>query len=168
MTSRHAEGHGPMHGASAVDIALTRKFLLDYPREAALKIEAMAVAEAAATLAMQPVYALLSMWRYLLPSVAADILDALPEEHIRPLMAELPPQDTVRMLGQLEESRRMQLLAILNEPVRKEFAERHIPVGRFGEPEELACLAVFLASPIAGYISGSVIPVDGGLRRYTF
>ncbi|MEK7259407.1 MAG: magnesium transporter [Pseudomonadota bacterium] len=123
MTSRHAEGHGPMHGASAVDIALTRKFLLDYPREAALKIEAMAVAEAAATLAMQPVYALLSMWRYLLPSVAADILDALPEEHIRPLMAELPPQDTVRMLGQLEESRRMQLLAILNEPVRKELSE---------------------------------------------
>lgn len=123
MTSKHAEEHAPMRGASAVDIALTRKFLLDYPREAALKIEAMVVAEAAATLAMQPVYALLSMWRYLLPSVAADILDALPEEHIRPLMAELPPQDTVRMLGQLEESRRMQLLAILNEPVRKELSE---------------------------------------------
>lgn len=123
MTSKHAVEHAPMHGASAVDIALTRKFLLDYPREAALKIEAMAVAEAAAALAMQPVYALLAMWRYLLPSVAADILDALPEEHIRPLMAELPPQDTVRMLGQLEESRRMQLLAILNEPVRKELSE---------------------------------------------
>ncbi len=123
MTSKHAEEHGPMHGASAVDIALTRKFLLDYPREAALKIEAMAVAEAAAALAMQPVYALLAMWRYLLPSVAADILDALPEEHIRPLMAELPPQDTVRMLGQLEESRRVQLIAILNEPVRKELSE---------------------------------------------
>ncbi len=123
MTSKHAVEHAPMHGASAVDIALTRKFLLDYPREAALKIEAMAVAEAAAALAMQPVYALLAMWRYLLPSVAADILDALPEEHIRPLMAELPPQDTVRMLGQLEESRRVQLLAILNEPVRKELSE---------------------------------------------
>lgn len=61
-----------------------------------------------------------------------------------------------------------QILRNNPEPVRKEFAERHIPVGRFGEPEELACLAVFLASPVAGYISGTVIPVDGGLRRYTF
>lgn len=61
-----------------------------------------------------------------------------------------------------------QILRNNPEPVRKEFAARHIPVGRFGEPEELACLAVFLASPIAGYISGAVIPVDGGLRRYSF
>jgi 3-oxoacyl-[acyl-carrier protein] reductase len=61
-----------------------------------------------------------------------------------------------------------QILRNNPEPVRKAFAEQHIPAGRFGEPEELACLAVFLASPIAGYISGTVIPVDGGLRRYTF
>lgn len=61
-----------------------------------------------------------------------------------------------------------QILRNNPEPVRKEFAAQHIPVGRFGEPEELACLAVFLASPVAGYISGAVIPVDGGLRRYSF
>lgn len=61
-----------------------------------------------------------------------------------------------------------QILRNNPEPVRKEFAAKHIPVGRFGQPEELACLAVFLASPIAGYISGTVIPVDGGLRRYSF
>jgi 3-oxoacyl-[acyl-carrier protein] reductase len=41
-------------------------------------------------------------------------------------------------------------------------------VGRYGEPEELAALAVFLASPIARYITGAVLPVDGGLRRYAF
>ena len=61
-----------------------------------------------------------------------------------------------------------QILRNNPEAVRKEFAERHIPAGRFGEPEELACLAVFLASPVACYISGTVIPVDGGLRRYSF
>ncbi|TFZ06666.1 SDR family oxidoreductase [Ramlibacter henchirensis] len=47
-------------------------------------------------------------------------------------------------------------------------SEHEIPVGRYGEPEELADLVTFLASPRAGYITGAVIPVDGGLRRYQF
>jgi 3-oxoacyl-[acyl-carrier protein] reductase len=46
--------------------------------------------------------------------------------------------------------------------------ENEIPVGRYGEPEDIAALVTFLASPIAGYITGTVIPVDGGLRRYQF
>lgn len=55
-----------------------------------------------------------------------------------------------------------------SEQHRREFSEREIPIGRYGEPEELACLAVFLASPMAGYITGTVVPVDGGLRRFSF
>jgi 3-oxoacyl-[acyl-carrier protein] reductase len=51
---------------------------------------------------------------------------------------------------------------------RKHFAETEIPLGYWGEPEDLAVLAVFLASPVARYITGAVIPVDGGLRRYQF
>jgi 3-oxoacyl-[acyl-carrier protein] reductase len=51
---------------------------------------------------------------------------------------------------------------------RRRFAETEIPVGEYGEPEDLAVLAVFLASPLARYITGTVIPVDGGLRRYSF
>jgi 3-oxoacyl-[acyl-carrier protein] reductase len=47
-------------------------------------------------------------------------------------------------------------------------AENEIPVGRYGEPEDLANLVCFLASPRASYITGAVIPVDGGLRRYQF
>ena len=46
--------------------------------------------------------------------------------------------------------------------------ENEIPVGRYGEPEDLANLVCFLASPKASYITGAVIPVDGGLRRYQF
>ena len=51
---------------------------------------------------------------------------------------------------------------------RREFCEREIPIGRFGEPEELADLVVFLCSPRAGYITGTVIPVDGGMYRFAF
>ena len=47
-------------------------------------------------------------------------------------------------------------------------ADNEIPVGRYGEPEDIANLVAFLASPRASYISGAVIPVDGGLRRYQF
>ena len=54
------------------------------------------------------------------------------------------------------------------EDYRKRFAEEEIPVGYWGEPEDLAALVVFLASPVARYITGTVIPVDGGLRRYQF
>ncbi len=46
--------------------------------------------------------------------------------------------------------------------------ENEIPMARYGEPEDLANLVCFLASPRASYITGAVIPVDGGLRRYQF
>ncbi|WP_293996614.1 SDR family oxidoreductase [Sphaerotilus sp.] len=46
--------------------------------------------------------------------------------------------------------------------------DNEIPVGRYGEPEDLANLVCFLSSPLASYITGTVIPVDGGLRRYQF
>ena len=51
---------------------------------------------------------------------------------------------------------------------RAEQSRTEIPVGRYGEPEELAALAVFLASPVAAYITGAVMPVDGGLRKHAF
>ena len=65
---------------------------------------------------------------------------------------------------------------IMSEQIRRKYSDEFrahqsthdIPMGRYGEPEELAALAVFLASPVAGYITGTVMPVDGGLRRYAF
>ena len=54
-------------------------------------------------------------------------------------------------------------------PERRAKEEREdIPVGEYGKPEDIAHLVCFLASPLARYITGTVIPVDGGMRRYQF
>ena len=61
-----------------------------------------------------------------------------------------------------------QILRNYTPEYRKWQSEHEIPVGEYGQPEDLANLAVFLASPRARYITGAVIPVDGGLRKYQF
>ena len=61
-----------------------------------------------------------------------------------------------------------QILRNYSPEFRQWQAEHEIPMGRYGEPEDLANLVCFLASPRASYITGAVIPVDGGLRRYQF
>ena len=49
---------------------------------------------------------------------------------------------------------------------RKAFIDANIPIGFFGEPEDMAYLIAFLASPLARYITGEVIHVDGGMHRF--
>jgi len=61
-----------------------------------------------------------------------------------------------------------QILRNYSPEFRKHEEEHDIPVGEYGKPEDIANLVCFLASPLARYITGAVIPVDGGLRRYQF
>jgi 3-oxoacyl-[acyl-carrier protein] reductase len=61
-----------------------------------------------------------------------------------------------------------QILRNYSPAERKREGEEDIPVGEYGQPEDVANLVCFLASPLARYITGAVIPVDGGLRRYQF
>lgn len=61
-----------------------------------------------------------------------------------------------------------QILRNYSPEVREKYAREDIPLGELGQPEDVAGLVVFLASPLARYITGTVIPVDGGLRRYAF
>jgi 3-oxoacyl-[acyl-carrier protein] reductase len=51
---------------------------------------------------------------------------------------------------------------VLNDQI-KEMAKSHIPLRRFGQPEEIAAVVSFLAGPDASYITGQVICVDGGM-----
>ncbi len=48
-------------------------------------------------------------------------------------------------------------------PQRREGAIARIPVGRMGEPADMAGAAIFLASPLAAYVTGHTVIVDGGL-----
>ncbi|EFE96882.1 SDR family NAD(P)-dependent oxidoreductase [Serratia odorifera] len=52
------------------------------------------------------------------------------------------------------------------EAARQAYSKQHIPMGYFGEPEDVAWLAAFLCSPQAHYITGTVIPVDGGMHYF--
>lgn len=50
----------------------------------------------------------------------------------------------------------------LGDPATRGSLLRHVPMARPGEPEELAGPAVFLASDMASYVTGVMLPVDGG------
>jgi 2-deoxy-D-gluconate 3-dehydrogenase len=52
--------------------------------------------------------------------------------------------------------------ALREDPVRSKAILDRIPAGRWGTPEDLATVAVFLASPASDYVNGHVLVVDGG------
>lgn len=51
---------------------------------------------------------------------------------------------------------------------REQFARDFIPLGYFGEPKDMAYTVTFLASPKARYITGELLAIDGGMRRFAF
>ncbi len=52
--------------------------------------------------------------------------------------------------------------ALLENPELKEFFTSRIPVGRWGRPEEVGQLALYLCSPGAGFVTGTDVLIDGG------
>lgn len=53
-----------------------------------------------------------------------------------------------------------------SDPARCQALMSRIPMGRFGEPDELVGPALFLASPLSSYVTGAVLAVDGGFLSH--
>jgi NAD(P)-dependent dehydrogenase (short-subunit alcohol dehydrogenase family) len=51
----------------------------------------------------------------------------------------------------------------LDDPATKVGLARGVPLGRIGEPDDMAGVAIYLASAAASFVTGAVIPVGGGL-----
>lgn len=54
----------------------------------------------------------------------------------------------------------------LDDPGTRAAIESQIPLGRIGRPEDMAGTAIYLASRAGAYLTGAVIPVDGGLTTH--
>jgi 3-oxoacyl-[acyl-carrier protein] reductase len=66
--------------------------------------------------------------------------------------------------GRLDTDRVRELDQALGTSSRAGF-EARIPLRRYGAPEEFGRVAAFLLSPAASYITGAMVPVDGGMIR---
>ena len=66
-------------------------------------------------------------------------------------------------IGQLDTARAAAAGVDVDE-IRRRTVER-IPLGRYGDPVELGRVGAFLLSPAASYVTGAIVPVDGGMVR---
>jgi len=68
--------------------------------------------------------------------------------------------------GRLDTDRVRELDARSSDPAAtRAAAEQTIPLRRYGRPDEFGAVAAFVLSPAAGYLSGAMIPIDGGSLR---
>jgi 3-oxoacyl-[acyl-carrier protein] reductase len=88
---------------------------------------------------------------------------------VKQLADELGPDGTRvigLMPGRIETDRVRHLDSLKDDPeAARKSAEAAIPLRRSGKPEEFGRIAAFVLSPAASYLTGSVIPVDGGAQR---
>ena len=55
---------------------------------------------------------------------------------------------------------------VLDDPAARHSVEEEIPLGRFGQPEEIAAAVAWAASDQAAYVTGTTLVVDGGMSTY--
>jgi magnesium transporter len=101
-------------GAETAVAALNLRFLLDYPREAARRIEEMPAREVSEMLAVQPLHAVLPVWHSLATDVEQAVFTELPEPRAGELLGEMEPARSAALLNRLEEDEREHYWGLLN------------------------------------------------------
>ena len=128
--------------AQAAVAALNLRFMLDYPREAAQRIEAMPPHEASVLLARQPLQALVPVWLSLATDVEQAVFTELPEQCAAELLAELEPSRSAALLNRLDEAERERYNGMLSTQVAAEIRTlmEYLPdsAGQLMDPRVLA------------------------------
>ena len=104
-------------------LALNERFLLDYPGEAARKLEAMSATDAAELLAAQPQHAAVAAWQFLSPDIANAVLKVLPVATGAYFLAESVPEASAAVLVRLSVEDRDHWLASLDPQIARELRE---------------------------------------------
>lgn len=100
--------------------ALNLRFLLDYPREAARKMETLPARDVAALLAAQPTHAVVPVWQFLAADVEQAVIPHLPDSTRRPLLTEIEPAQCAALMNRLDREQRDAYLAVLDSQVANE------------------------------------------------
>jgi len=131
----------PAEAAAAID-ALNRRFLTDYPREAARHLEELPTTKAAEVLAQQPVHVIVPVWQHLSQDTEERLLAAVSDKLRSALLSELDPAPSATLLNRIDPKIRAQYMAPLNPEIAKELDElMHYPpdsAGQLMDPRVIA------------------------------
>ncbi len=103
----------------AID-ALNRRFFIDYPGDAAIKIEQLPMTEVLDAVIRLPVKTVAPVWRRLMPETAAKLLRGVSEDMADGLLSEIPPSQAVRLLGYMPQEEVSVRLSRLDPSIRKD------------------------------------------------
>ncbi len=106
--------------ASAAVAALNLHFFLDYPGEAARRLELMSADEVADLLAAQPPHAVVPVWEQLASDVEQAVIERLPDGMVRHLLTELEPALSAALLNRLDPDKRQHCIALLDPQIAAE------------------------------------------------
>ncbi len=131
--------------AGAAVAALNLRYLLDYPGEAAIKLEMMGTQEIAELLSAQPLHAIVPVWEQLASDVEQSVIGLLPDDMARHLLTELEPALAAGLLTRQDPEPRQRYLALLNiqiaDELRKLMAYPADSAGGMMDPRVLALRA---------------------------
>lgn len=104
----------------SAETALNRRYLLDYPYEAAMRIEQMPAGEAASVLSLQSADVQVGLWMFMTVNAGASVLNALPEQLRGEILTAMTPGEALRFLSVMEDAERDRCLALVGPDVERD------------------------------------------------